>query len=206
MNVLAACDFDLMFTFVMTGWEGTAGDGKLYEAALQKGFPLPENGFDLMDAGFALTKSCLTPFRGTRYHLKEFGKGSQLPQNMEELFNLRHAQLRNVIERIFGVVKKRIPVLSYPVDYDYQFQVDLVLALCTLHNFIRLQNEYDDFERQVVEEIQAQNELPLTPEDRASESFQLESDEAKEWRNDIARQMWAQYQSTLYIRRRRRQR
>ncbi|KAF0743444.1 hypothetical protein Ae201684P_007741 [Aphanomyces euteiches] len=41
MNVLAACDFDLLFTYVLAGWEGTAGDGKLYEAALQSGLSVP---------------------------------------------------------------------------------------------------------------------------------------------------------------------
>ncbi|KAH9078343.1 hypothetical protein Ae201684P_019434 [Aphanomyces euteiches] len=161
MNVLAACDFDLMFTFVMTGWEGTAGDGKLYEAATRKRLSTPEIGFDILDAGFALTKTCLTAYRGTRYHLKEFGRGSQRPRTKKELFNLRHAQLRNVIERIFGIVKKRFPVLSYPVEYSYTFQVDLVLSLCTLHNFIRLQNFTDDFESQVIEELRLQNQLPL---------------------------------------------
>lgn len=29
------------------------------------------------------------------------------PQNREELYNLRHASARNVVERIFGVVKRR---------------------------------------------------------------------------------------------------
>lgn len=35
---------------------------------------------------------------------------SYRPQNKEELFNLRHAQLRNAIERILGVVKCRFPI------------------------------------------------------------------------------------------------
>ncbi len=66
----------------------------------------------LADAGYAFSCSVLTPYRGTRYHLKEWSRGSEKPQNPKELFNLRHAQLRNVVERIFGVVKKRFPVLT----------------------------------------------------------------------------------------------
>jgi hypothetical protein len=34
------------------------------------------------------------------------------PVNKEELFNLRHAQARNVIERIFEVLKKRWDILN----------------------------------------------------------------------------------------------
>ncbi|ETV79971.1 hypothetical protein H257_07167 [Aphanomyces astaci] len=150
MNVLTACDFD--FTFVMAGWEGTAGDGKLYDAALRMGLHIDDAKFDILDAGFALTTKARTSYRGKRYHLKEFARGRQRPQSKEEFFNLRHAQLRNVVERIFGILKKRFLVLVCPVEYNYKFQVDLVLALCLLHNFIR-QHGNDSFEEEVVDEI-----------------------------------------------------
>ena len=32
-------------------------------------------------------------------------RGNQQPVNKEELFNLKHSSLRNVAERIFGVLK-----------------------------------------------------------------------------------------------------
>ncbi|KAH9154153.1 hypothetical protein AeRB84_003701 [Aphanomyces euteiches] len=121
MNVLAACNFDLMFTYVLAGWEETAGDSKIYADARTKGLTQPMDGFDILDAGFALTTKCLTPYRGTRYHLKEYASGRLRPQNKEELFNLRHAQLRNCIERIFGILKMRFPVLFHGVRYHYKF-------------------------------------------------------------------------------------
>ncbi len=46
-----------------------------------------------------LQRYCLTPYRGVRYHLKEWGRANERPQNKEELFNLRHSSRRNVIER-----------------------------------------------------------------------------------------------------------
>jgi DDE superfamily endonuclease len=55
---------------------------------------------------------------------------------MEELFNLRHAQLRNVIERIFGVMKKRFQILVTMRDYEYATQVEIVYACIALHNFL----------------------------------------------------------------------
>jgi len=55
----------------------------------------------------------LTPYRGVRYHLKETARANQRPKNPKELFNLRHASLRNAIERIFGVVKRRFPILYW---------------------------------------------------------------------------------------------
>ncbi|KAG6475535.1 hypothetical protein ZIOFF_064763 [Zingiber officinale] len=51
----------------------------------------------------------LAPFRGIRYHLQEFtGQGRHLG-NEKELFNLRHASLRNIIERAVGW----LPVRSF---------------------------------------------------------------------------------------------
>ncbi|KAF0736938.1 hypothetical protein AaE_008962 [Aphanomyces astaci] len=202
MNVLAACDFDLNFTYVMAGWEGTAGDGKLYDAALRKGLRIDEDKYDIMDSGFALTTKSLTPYRGKRYHLKEFARGRRRPQTKEELFNLRHAQLRNVVERIFGVLKKRFPVLVTAVEYDYKFQVDLVLALCMLHNFIR-RHGHDTIEQEVADEVRRQNEEHMGPNDVPLFSEALESSEAKMWRDQIAQDMWNQYRSTQRARRNR---
>ncbi|KAF0747954.1 hypothetical protein AaE_007533 [Aphanomyces astaci] len=183
----------------MAGWEGTAGDGNLYDAALRMGLHIDDAKFDILDAGFALATKALTPHRGKRYHLKEFARGRQRPQSKEELFNLWHAQLRNVVERIFGILKKRFSVLVCPVEYNYKFQVDLVLALCLLHNFIRRHGN-DSLEQEVVDEIRRQNEQPMDSSDMPLFNEALESSEAKTWRDEIAQDMWDQYQITLRAR------
>ncbi|KAF2319258.1 hypothetical protein GH714_014273 [Hevea brasiliensis] len=103
-NVLAACTFDLKFTYVLPGWEG-----KYY----------------LVDAGFMLRSGLITPYRGERYHLKEYSRNP--PRNARELFNLRHASLRNAIERAFGVVKKRFPIIANP-DENILAEVDAELT------------------------------------------------------------------------------
>ncbi|KAF0708873.1 hypothetical protein AaE_013059 [Aphanomyces astaci] len=202
MNVLAACNFDLIFTYVLAGWEGTAGDGKVYADALTKGLTLPTDGFDILDAGFALTTKSLTPYRGTRYHLKEYASGRLRPQNKQELFNLRHAQLRNCIERIFGILKMRFPVLFHGVRYNYKFQVQLVMGLCTLHNFIRLHGGRDDeMERQASNMHRVERRTPLSANERAQFDDAPECEEAKVWRDGIAQSMWHQYRQHLAQRR-----
>lgn len=35
-NVLAACTFDLKFTYVLPGWEGTASDSRIIKNALRR--------------------------------------------------------------------------------------------------------------------------------------------------------------------------
>ena len=43
-NVLAACDFDLQFIYVLSGWEGSAHDSKLLNDALSRriGLKVPQ--------------------------------------------------------------------------------------------------------------------------------------------------------------------
>ena len=110
-NVLAVADFDLTFAYALCGWEGSAHDQRVDNDAKGKGKPMFPGKYYLGDAGYTLSFTCLTPYRGVRYHLKEWERGNQRPQNKEELFNLRHSSLRNAIERIFGVIKKRFPIL-----------------------------------------------------------------------------------------------
>ncbi|KAL0453796.1 UNVERIFIED_CONTAM: hypothetical protein Slati_1357700 [Sesamum latifolium] len=73
-------------------------------------------------------KGFLTPYRGVRYHLKEWDRGG--PQNARELFNLRHAAARNVIERSFGLLKMRWGILQSPSYYSIDVQSRIVVACC----------------------------------------------------------------------------
>ena len=79
------------------------------------------------------------------YHFVSYAQTS--PANKEELFNLRHASARNVIERIFGVLKRRFRILVCPPEYSMEIQARTPAALCALHNFIRRSepDEIQDF-------------------------------------------------------------
>ena len=59
------------------------------------------------------------------------------PRNERELFNLCHSSLRNVIEHIFGVLKRQWCILDSPPEYDMHIQARIPAALCAVHNFIR---------------------------------------------------------------------
>ncbi|KAG6470760.1 hypothetical protein ZIOFF_071837 [Zingiber officinale] len=137
-NVLAACTFDLKFTYVLAGWEGTASDSRIIKNALtrQECLKIPEGKYYLVDAGFMLKSSLITPYRGERYHLKEYSRNP--PRNARELFNLRHSSLRNAIERAFGVVKKRFAIIRSSTEphYGIETQKQIILCCCILHNYL----------------------------------------------------------------------
>ncbi|KAL6848265.1 hypothetical protein ACP4OV_022393 [Aristida adscensionis] len=103
-NVLVAVDFDLKFTYVLADWEGSAHDALILADAIERddGLKVPQGKFYLVDAGYACRPGFLPPYRGTRYHLQEYG-GRNYPTNARELFNLRHSSLRVTVERVLGV-------------------------------------------------------------------------------------------------------
>ncbi|KAL0390796.1 UNVERIFIED_CONTAM: hypothetical protein Scaly_0436700 [Sesamum calycinum] len=140
-NVLAICDFDMNFTYVYAGWEGSAADARVLDNAVSQdpNFPFPPIGkYYLVDAGFANYQCFLAPYRGTRYHLPEWRGQGHRYRTPQDMFNHAHSRLRNVIERCFGVLKKRFPIIQWGMpSYLQHHQVDIVIACCTLHNFIR---------------------------------------------------------------------
>lgn len=76
-NILAAATFDMLICYMMTGWEGSTADGRLWEEARQRNLAIPPGCYYLGDAGFPLCDTCLVPYRGKQYHLKEWAKGNQ---------------------------------------------------------------------------------------------------------------------------------
>ena len=53
------------------------------------------------------------------------------------MFNLRHASLRNVIERIFGVLKRKYQILRTPSEYSIETQTRIITVCAGLHNWVR---------------------------------------------------------------------
>ncbi|EEB99079.1 hypothetical protein MPER_01303, partial [Moniliophthora perniciosa FA553] len=76
-NVFAACDFNLCYVYVCSGWEGTAADSTIFEYVRARDFAVPKGRYYLADAGFPICDVLMTPYRGVRYHLKEWSRGSQ---------------------------------------------------------------------------------------------------------------------------------
>ncbi|XP_034606465.1 uncharacterized protein [Setaria viridis] len=139
-NVLAICDFDMRFTFVVSGWPGSVHDMRVFSDAIEKygdKFPHPPTGkFYLVDSGYPNRLGYLAPYKGTKYHLSEFRNGS-MPKDMQETFNYAHSSLRNVIERSFGVLKMKWRILMGIPSFPMHKQSKIIVACMAIHNFIR---------------------------------------------------------------------
>ena len=136
----------------------------------------------MADVGYATRLGFIPLYPGVRYHLKEFG--SRTPANAKELFNLRHSSARTSIERAFGSLKNRFKVLASRPFFPFKTQVELVLACCTLHNYI-LSGGHDEF---------IPSEEDWIPQRVSQTTAREQREEAHEWaarRDQIANEMWA---------------
>ncbi|KAL9281555.1 putative harbinger transposase-derived nuclease domain-containing protein [Arabidopsis thaliana] len=164
-NVLAACNFDLQFIYVLSGWEGSTHDSKVLNDALTR--------------------------NTNRLQVPE-GQGRD-PKTQNELFNLRHASLRNVIERIFGIFKSRFLIFKSAPPYPFKTQTELVLACAGLHNFLRQECRSDEFppETSINEENSDDNEENNYEENGDVGILESQQREyANNWRDTISHNMW----------------
>ncbi|XP_074315293.1 uncharacterized protein LOC141651481 [Silene latifolia] len=153
-NVLATCDNNLRFSYVLPGWEGLASDPRVLYDALRRpnGLKLIPNKYYLVDLRYTNGPGFLAPYKRTRYHLNLW-RGNT-PTNYKELFNLRHSSARNTIERAFGILKKRWAILRKSSFFDKKTQVRIINACFILHNFVRGENmNEDDLLAEVDEEL-----------------------------------------------------
>jgi hypothetical protein len=100
-----------------------------------------------------------------------------------------------VIERTYGVIKKRFKILSTPQEYSITDQARLVSALAVVHNFIQMydpdMDEEDDIDNEDTDsedgngdttEAQGNKHIPKDDRGRAAER-----------RDQIAQAMWRKY-------------
>ncbi|KAL6565492.1 hypothetical protein OROHE_004547 [Orobanche hederae] len=161
-NVLAVVDFDLKFT---------------YKKWMSK--------YYLVDGGYGIRKGFIPPYLGVRYHLREYNNHE--PENKEELFNLRHSSIRTAIERAFGVLKIRFPLLDTKKYLSYRKQIDVVIATCVLHNYIMCVDPNDT----IFMNAMAQDTTVNPQRERTAREVRNESSEWSTKRDAIAQAMYA---------------
>ena len=137
----------------------------------------------------------MIPYRGVRYHLKEQAQQGSKSQTKKELFNLRHS-LRNAIERVFDIMKRRFRILRTAFEHSIRTQVGLIYALTGLNNFIHQHNNgiLDGIDSEVTTE-EAEVSDNVEDNDNSDDLDRVERGDkfmnAK--REDIAIRMWVQY-------------
>ncbi|XP_031255787.1 uncharacterized protein LOC116113765 isoform X2 [Pistacia vera] len=226
-NVMAVCDFNMLFTYVVTGWEGSSHDARVLNSVLNdpnSGFPHPPPGitnlfmycsqavnifffffydssnniqyfiigkYYLVNAGYANRGGFLAPHRRVPYHVPDARRNLSGPM---ELFNYRHASLWNVVERTFGVLKKRFCIIDGMNNYSLEKQAKIVMACCVIHNFIKRFDMNDPI-------FQKFNADGVYEEGNGTGSNQLTQRNTEDMgrvRDSITTAMWAEHESMSY--------
>jgi hypothetical protein len=150
-------------------------------------FSLMLEKYYLVDARYGAKPSFLPPFCAVRYHLNEFGQN--LVHNEKELFNLRHFSLCVTVERAFGSFKRRFKVLDdAKLFFPFETQVDIVVACCIIHNWV-IEDGLDELIIPDASWVPNHNYASSLSGQATEHTFMVN------FRQDIANQMWADYQN-----------
>ncbi|XP_038889345.1 putative nuclease HARBI1 [Benincasa hispida] len=170
-NVLAECDQNGEFIFVLPGWEGSAADSRVLRVAVSRPYKLrvPKEGND------------------TIYPI---GVEQKTHRQLQENFsNMKHSSARNVIERAFGLLKGRWAILRGKSFYPIQVQCRTISACCLIHNLIIREMGIDAIFDMPDEENSASVGL-----DGDHIEFVESSKEWTKFRDDLAVEMFTQWQ------------
>ncbi|XP_047978542.1 uncharacterized protein LOC125220411 [Salvia hispanica] len=201
-NTLAARDRQMRFVYVLAGWEVTRPNG----FRVPKGTNMVDEdkhqnmcgNYYLCDNGYANANGFLAPYKSVRYHLQEWGIGTEAPQNERELFNMRHSRARNITERAFAVLKMRWGILRSACYYPLTIQNNIILACFLLHNYARSAMPFDPIEQSIHGgEDHLDEDVGVNVEDDGGAVEYVENVEpTNEWtamRDELATSMWHAY-------------
>ncbi len=142
VHLLALVDGDYKFVYVDVGCNGRVADGGVFRnsslyAALEEKIlnipppkPIEENGqavpfVIVADDAFPLRNDIMKPFSQARM------------TNEKRIFNYRLSRARRIVENAFGILSNRFRVFMTPMRLSPEKVETIVLACCTLHNFLR---------------------------------------------------------------------
>ncbi|KAL0352271.1 UNVERIFIED_CONTAM: hypothetical protein Scaly_1615800 [Sesamum calycinum] len=188
-NVLRLCNIEGKFIYIFE-WEGRAADGRVLRDVVHRptGIKVPTGNYYLCDNGYGNVGGFLTPYLGVRYHLKEWDRSTRGPQSPQELFNLRHASARNMIEQTFGLLKTRWGILRSPPYYLIRVQNQIIVAYCLLHNFIRMEMPDAPLELELPDEVDTSNDHIIDFMSTLDATPQWTS-----WRDELATNMYTEW-------------
>lgn len=130
-NVQATCNASEIFTSVDCRWAGSVHDARIWRNSQIRSL-LDENqcgAILLGDEAYPLTPWLMVPFR-------------QPETTAQKSYNILHTKERVIIERVFGQIKQRFPILQSKIRMTTNRVPTLIIACFTLHNVAKyLQDE-----------------------------------------------------------------
>lgn len=129
INVQATCDANEVFTSVSAEWPGSVHDSRIWRnSATCRTLRRFDNAILLADQGYGIENCVMTPFVN--------------PQTPEQLaYNNLFKRERVIIERCFGQLKQRFPILQNIVRLSLASVPTIIIACFILHNVAKFLND-----------------------------------------------------------------
>lgn len=124
-------DANYVIRDIVGRWPGSAHDANIFEnSSVKMGFENNEFGNGLLrgDSGYPVRPYLIPPLNNPR-------------TEAETLFNESQIRTRNVIERTFGIWKRRFPVWSLGLRCNLHLVKNIIVATAILHNLARRRND-----------------------------------------------------------------
>ncbi|XP_063837153.1 LOW QUALITY PROTEIN: putative nuclease HARBI1, partial [Ostrinia nubilalis] len=133
INVQTISDPDLLVTDIVARWPGSTHDSTIYQTSnifrkFERG--IYSGAYLLGDSGYPLKSHLLTPYLNPS-------------TPAQQKYNEAQIKTRNVVERQYGVLKRRFPVLAVGIRLKLPTAVNVIIACCILHNICILRKEQE---------------------------------------------------------------
>ncbi|XP_058820952.1 putative nuclease HARBI1 [Topomyia yanbarensis] len=131
-NVQATCNGAEMFTSVDCRWIGSVHDARIWRnSEIQSILQGNQAGAILLgDEAYPLTLWLMIPYKNT-------------VNEKQKSYNILHTKERVIIERLFGQVKQRFPILQSKIRIKTERIPTMIVACFTLHNVAKYLNDED---------------------------------------------------------------
>ncbi|XP_060882080.1 putative nuclease HARBI1 [Metopolophium dirhodum] len=130
-NVQAVCNSKMEIMNIVARWPGSVHDSTIFDNSLLRA-QFENNEFKgcflLGDGGYPCRKYLMTPLLNPTTAAEKKYQNAQIGT-------------RNVIERVFGVLKRRFPVLSVGLRIQPKSALITIVATAVLHNILLKQND-----------------------------------------------------------------
>jgi hypothetical protein len=134
LNVQATCDAGERFSSVSSDWPGSVHDSRIWKNSPIGNFMANTRTDALLlgDEGYGIAPWLMTPY-----------KNPAVPE--ERAFNRIHKKERVIIERCFGQLKRRFPILQGHIRVKLQKIPSVIIACFVMHNVSKYLNDPEDF-------------------------------------------------------------
>jgi hypothetical protein len=209
-DMLAACNFAMEFVYVLSGWEGSAHDGRVLMDAVGHDFRIPRGPygclfifeFYYLSLTMSFARRKILPgrcwVRVEQLHTDTLSRRTIPPKRVRgrAAKATEHARALQPSALITSKChrthlrssEEQVPILRRMTSYSIDDQVDIIRAVFAIHNFIRV--NHDEF----AECDTSANATDTEEADEVDEQLQQNDDTTmKELRDEIASSMWRDY-------------